>query len=55
MQVKFLRKVRKWGDSVVFSIPREILRALDIKVGDEIEVYVSNNKIVVEKIKYAVD
>jgi len=51
LPVKFHRKIRKWGSSMVFSIPPEILDTLDLKEEDEVSIYIDDNRMIVEKIK----
>ena len=47
--IKFRRKIRKSGGSAAIVIPPEILDALKWKVGDEVEIYAENQKIIVSK------
>jgi len=49
MPVRFKRKIRKWGDSLIFSIPPEILDTLTLKKGDEVIIYVDDERMIVEK------
>jgi antitoxin component of MazEF toxin-antitoxin module len=47
--VRFRRTIRKSGGSAAIVIPPEVLNALDWKIGDVVEVYAEEQKIVVKK------
>ena len=49
--VKFKRKIRRSGGSAAVVIPQELLNALKWKIGDEIEIYAEDQKIVISKPK----
>ena len=49
-------KLQKWGNSLGLRIPSTILKSLDLKVGDVININEEDNKIVIikkEKSKYS--
>jgi antitoxin component of MazEF toxin-antitoxin module len=48
--VKFKRTIRKSGGSAAVALPPEILEAMGWKIGDSVEVYAEENKIVVKKL-----
>ncbi len=37
-------RVFKWGNDLAVQIPEEIVRALDLKAGDEIDVHISRKR-----------
>jgi len=47
--VRFRRTIRKSGGSAAIVIPPEVLNALEWKIGDIVEVYAEEQKIVVKK------
>lgn len=47
--VKFKRRIRQSGGSAAIVIPPEILRALKWKLGDIVELYSEDQKLVVKK------
>lgn len=49
MPVKFKRSVFKSGDSYRVTIPMDIIRSLEIKEKDELEIWLSNSEIVMKK------
>ena len=49
--VKFRRTVFKSGDSYCITIPMEIVRALDIKEKEPLEIWLNDSQIIIEKIK----
>ena len=51
MPVKFRRTVFRTGDSFRITIPMEIIRALDIKSKDVLEIWLNNSQIIMEKPK----
>ena len=51
MPVKFRRTVFRTGDSFRITIPMEIIRALDIKSKDVLEIWLNNTQIIMEKPK----
>lgn len=46
MEIKIIRKIDKLGRIV---IPRDIRHTLDIKLGDKIEITVTNNTVLIKK------
>jgi len=49
MPVYFERKAKRSGGSIVVAIPPEILKALGIQEGDLLVLWVSKNRLIVEK------
>ena len=49
MPVKFRRTAFRTGDSYRITIPMEIIRALDIKSKDILEIWLNNSQIIMEK------
>ena len=47
--VKFRRTIRQSGGSAAIAIPPEILAALSWKVGDPVELYAEEQKLIVRK------
>jgi len=47
--IRFRRKIRQSGGSSAIVIPPEILEHLDWKIGDQIEIYTDNGRIIIEK------
>jgi len=47
--VRFKRIIRKSGGSAAIVIPPEVLNALEWKIGDIVEVYAEEQKIIVKK------
>ena len=45
---RFTRKVFKSGGSFVVAIPPEIMKGLDLKPGDELDIYADRDKIIME-------
>jgi antitoxin component of MazEF toxin-antitoxin module len=48
--VRFERIIRKSGGSSSIAIPPEVLDALGWKIGDSVEVYAEEQKIVIKKV-----
>ena len=44
-------KILKWGNSDAVRLPKVILKELDIKTGDTIDIQMDENKIVITKIR----
>ena len=42
-------KIQKWGNSQGLRLPQELLSAVEISVGDDVEVVASGHQIVVRK------
>jgi AbrB family looped-hinge helix DNA binding protein len=49
--IKFDREIRQSGGSAAITVPKEILRTLGWKIGDQVELYVDDHRIVIEKAK----
>ena len=49
MAVKFKRKIRRSGGTNAITVPKEILDALNWKLGDDVEVFIEGSRLVVEK------
>ena len=47
-KVKFKMKVNQAGSSLKVTIPKPIVRALTLKAGDLVCVYLENHKIIIE-------
>jgi bifunctional DNA-binding transcriptional regulator/antitoxin component of YhaV-PrlF toxin-antitoxin module len=47
--VKFRRTIRRSGGSAAIAIPPEVLNALSWKIGDLVELYPEEQKLVVKK------
>ena len=47
--VKFRRTIRRSGGSAAIAIPPEVLNALNWKIGDLVELYAEEQKLVVKK------
>jgi len=45
--IEFPRKIRKIGDSIVITIPKEIILALGINEGDTWKIYAKDGKTIV--------
>jgi antitoxin MazE len=39
-------RVEKWGNSLAIRLPAEIVEALDLKEGDEVEVHIAGPRVV---------
>ncbi len=48
--VRFRRTIRQSGGSAAIAIPPEILNALNWKVGDVVELYADEQKVVLKKV-----
>jgi antitoxin MazE len=44
-------KVQKWGNSQGLRLPKHLLEAANIQVGEEVDIAVEDNKIVVKKVE----
>ena len=47
--LKLKRKISVAGKRPIVYLPEEVVRAVDVKVGDEVEIYVEGKKIIIEK------
>ena len=43
--------ISKWGNSQGLRVPKDIMKTLDLSVGDEVNIFVQNNKAIIEPIK----
>jgi len=48
MALKLRRKVSESGRSLVLRIPKDIERSLDIKNGDEVDIWIEEGKIIIQ-------
>lgn len=48
--VKFNRTIRQSGGSASIAIPPELLNALNWKIGDRVELYVDEPKLIIKKV-----
>lgn len=48
--VRFKRTIRRSGGSSAIAVPPEIMAALNWKVGDVVELYAEEQKLIVKKI-----
>ncbi|EGF10556.1 TPA: AbrB/MazE/SpoVT family DNA-binding domain-containing protein [Neisseria bacilliformis] len=44
-------KLQKWGNSAAVRLPAEILKQLDMKIGDTLETEIRDNELVVRAVK----
>jgi AbrB family looped-hinge helix DNA binding protein len=49
MSLKLRRTISESGRSLVLRIPKDVERTLSLKSGDIVDIWVENNKIVIEK------
>ncbi len=49
--IRFKRTIRRSGGSAAIAVPPEILMALGWQIGNTVELYIDNQKMVIEKIK----
>ena len=49
--VKFKRTLRRCGGSASIALPPEIVEALELKIGDKVEMWIENGTVVVRKTK----
>jgi antitoxin MazE len=43
--------ISKWGNSQGLRVPKDIMKTLDLSVGDEVNIFVQNNKAIIEPVK----
>ncbi|MDD3855696.1 AbrB/MazE/SpoVT family DNA-binding domain-containing protein [Sulfurimonas sp.] len=43
--------ISKWGNSQGLRFPKDIMKTLHLSVGDEVNIFVQNNKAIIEPIK----
>ncbi|MGD0644695.1 MAG: AbrB/MazE/SpoVT family DNA-binding domain-containing protein [Candidatus Bathyarchaeia archaeon] len=48
--VIFKRTIKKWGGSAAFVFPEELMTALKVDVGSEMELSVEDGKLIAKKI-----
>lgn len=48
--VKFNRTIRQSGGSAAIAVPPELLTALNWKIGENVELYADEEKLVIRKI-----
>ena len=51
MALKLRRRVSESGRSLVLRIPKDIERSLQLKAGDEIDIWIEEGKIIIQAIK----
>jgi bifunctional DNA-binding transcriptional regulator/antitoxin component of YhaV-PrlF toxin-antitoxin module len=49
MPIKFTRSIFKSGDSYRITIPMEIVKALEIKEKESLEIWLNDSQIIIEK------
>lgn len=47
--LKLKRKISTAGKKPIVYLPEDVVKAINAKVGDEIDIYVEGNKIIIEK------
>src|SRR4030067_1498857 len=47
--LKLKRKISTAGKKPIVYLPEDVVKAIDAKVGDEVDIYVEGKKIVIEK------
>jgi antitoxin component of MazEF toxin-antitoxin module len=48
--VKFKRTIRRSGGSAAIAVPPEMLNALNWKIGDLVELYADEQKLIIKKV-----
>ncbi|MDP2892820.1 MAG: AbrB/MazE/SpoVT family DNA-binding domain-containing protein [Sulfurimonas sp.] len=43
--------ISKWGNSQGLRVPKDVMKSLHLSVGDEVNIFVENNKAIIEPIK----
>jgi len=43
--------ISKWGNSQGLRIPKSIIDALQINIGDKVRVFIENNRVMIEPVK----
>jgi antitoxin MazE len=41
----------KWGNSQGLRIPKEIINALQMNIGDKVRIFIENNRVIIEPVK----
>jgi hypothetical protein len=49
LPLKLKRKISTAGKKPIIYLPEDVVKAIDAKVGDEIDIYVEGKKIIIEK------
>jgi len=44
-------KIAKWGNSQGFRVPKDIMENLNLNIGDNVEIKVEDNKLIIEAVK----
>ena len=44
-------KIQKWGNSQGLRFPKHVLQEAQIEIGDELNIFVNNGKIIIEPLK----
>jgi len=52
MALKLRRKLSESGRSLVLRIPKDIERSLNLKAGDEVDMWVELGKIIIQPLKF---
>ena len=51
MALKLRRKLSESGRSLVLRIPKDIERTLNFKNGDEVDIWIEENKIIIKRVE----
>lgn len=43
--------ISKWGNSQGFRFPKEVMKSLHLSVGDEVNIVIENDRVIIEPIK----
>lgn len=43
--------ISKWGNSQGLRVPKDVMKILHLSVGDEVNIFVQNNKAIIEPVK----
>ncbi|MDD5372673.1 MAG: AbrB/MazE/SpoVT family DNA-binding domain-containing protein [Sulfurimonas sp.] len=43
--------ISKWGNSQGLRVPKDVMKTLHLSVGDEVNIFVQNNKAIIEPVK----
>jgi len=44
--------ISKWGNSQGLRFPKDIMKDLHLSIGDKVNIFIENNKAIIEPIKY---
>jgi len=47
--LKLRRKISAAGRRPIVYLPEDVVKAVDAKIGDEVDIYIEGNKIIIEK------